>query len=75
MNHKQSLKTLKSLRERWIDATENSAIEGVSKNKALSDFRCKAKFSSCFMNDYKAIWKENLAIYQKSLRAFFQATL
>ena len=25
--------------------------------------------------EYKAIWKENLAVYQKSLRAFFQAPL
>ena len=25
--------------------------------------------------EYKAFWKENLAIYQKSLRALFQATL
>ena len=26
-------------------------------------------------NTSKAIWKENLDVYQKSLRAFFQATL
>ena len=24
----------------------------------------------CFTKEYKAIWKENLAVYQKSLRAF-----
>ena len=27
-----------------------------------------------FPREYKAIWKENLTVYQKSLRAFFQAT-
>ena len=31
--------------------------------------------SRCVSAEYKAIWKENLAIYQKSLGAFFQATL
>ena len=45
------------------------------RNKALSDFWCKVKFSSCFTSEYEAIWKENLKIYQKSLRAFFQAPL
>ena len=39
-------------------------------NKAQSDFWCKTKFSFRFASEYKAIWKENLAIYQKSLRAF-----
>ena len=43
-------------------------------NKALSDFRCKVKFSFCFTSEYNEIWKENLAIYQKSLRAFFLGT-
>ena len=45
------------------------------RNKALSDFRCKVKFSFCFTSESKEIWKENLAIYQKSLSAFFQAPL
>ena len=31
--------------------------------------------SRCVLTENKAIWKENLAIYQKSLGAFFQATL
>ena len=45
-------------------------------NKALSDFWCNIKFSLCFTREYKAIWKKNLAVYQKSLRVFFfQATL
>ena len=32
--------------------------------------------SVCFRSEYKAIWKENLAIYQKSLtkRTFFPGT-
>ena len=44
------------------------------RNKALNDF-CNAKLSFRFTSKYKAIWRENLAIYQKSLRAFFQAPL
>ena len=27
--------------------------------------------SLCFTRKYKAIWKENLAVYHKSLKAFF----
>ena len=38
-------------------------------NKALSDFWCNVKFSSLFTTEYKEIWKENLVIYQKSLKA------
>ena len=44
-------------------------------NKALSDFWCNVKFSSSFTIEYKEIWKENLVIYQKSLKAFLQAPL
>ena len=44
-------------------------------NKALSDFWCNVKFSSSFTTEYKEIWKENLVIYQKSLKAFLQAQL
>ena len=44
-------------------------------NKALSDFWCNVKFSSSFATEYKEIWKENLVIYQKSLKAFLQAPL
>ena len=42
-------------------------------NKALSDFWCK--FSESFTTEYKEIWRENLIIYQKSLKAFLQAPL
>ena len=44
-------------------------------NKALSDFLCNVKFSLSFTTEYKEIWKENLVIYQKSLKAFLQAPL
>ena len=44
-------------------------------NKALSDFWCNVKFSSSFTTEYKETWKENLVIYQKSLKAFLQAPL
>ena len=44
-------------------------------NKALSDFWCNVKFSWSFTTEYKEIWKENLIIYQKSLKAFLQAPL
>ena len=44
-------------------------------NKALSDFWCNVKFSSSFTTEYKEIWKENLVIYLKSLKAFLQAPL
>ena len=44
-------------------------------NKALSDFWCNVKFSSSFTSEYKEIWKENLVIYQKSLKAFLHAPL
>ena len=44
-------------------------------NKALSDFWCNVKFSLSFTTEYKEIWKENLVIYQKSLKAFLQAPL
>ena len=44
-------------------------------NKALSDVWCNVKFSSSFTTEYKEIWKENLVIYQKSLKAFLQAPL
>ena len=44
-------------------------------NKALSDFWCNVKFSSSFTTGCKEIWKENLVIYQKSLKAFLQAPL
>ena len=42
-------------------------------NKALSDFDVRSKSAFVSQANYKGIWKENLAIYQKSLRAFFQA--
>ena len=38
--------------------------------KALSVFRCNVKFSYSFTTEYKEIWKENLVIYQKSLKTF-----
>ena len=41
-------------------------------NKALSDFWCNVKFSSSFTIEYKEIWKENLVIYQKSLKPFLR---
>ena len=44
-------------------------------NKALSYFWCNVKFSSSVTTEYKEIWKENLVIYQKSLKAFLQAPL
>ena len=44
-------------------------------NKALSDFWCNVKLSLSFTTEYKEIWKENLVIYQKSLKAFLQAPL
>ena len=44
-------------------------------NKALSDCWCNFKFSLSFTTEYKEIWKENLVIYQKSLKAFLQAPL
>ena len=44
-------------------------------NNALSDFWCNFKFSKSFTTEYKEIWKENLVIYQKSLKAFLQAPL
>ena len=44
-------------------------------SKALSDFWCNVKFSSSFPTEYKEIWKENLVIYQKSLKAFLRAPL
>ena len=44
-------------------------------NKALSDFWCNVKFSSSFTSEFKEIWKENVVIYQKSLKAFLQAPL
>ena len=44
-------------------------------NKALSDFWCNVKFSWSFTTEYKDIWKENLVIYQKSLKAFLQVPL
>ena len=40
-----------------------------------NDFWCKVKFSFCLTSRHKAIWMENLAIYQKSSGAFFQAPL
>ena len=43
--------------------------------KALSDFWCNVKFSKSFTTEYKEIWKENLVIYQKSLKAFLQVPL
>ena len=46
-----------------------------ARNKALSDFWCKVRFSFYFTSDNKKIWKEILAVCQKSLKAFFQAPL
>ena len=45
-----------------------------SRNKAPSDTWCNVKFS-CFTSKYTAIWNENLAVNQMSLRAFFHAPL
>ena len=39
------------------------------------DVLCNIKFSLCFTRKYKVIGKENLAVYQKSLSGFLQATL
>ena len=44
-------------------------------NKALSDFWCNVKFSSSSTTEFKELWKENLVIYHKSLKAFLQAPL
>ena len=44
-------------------------------NKVLSDFWCNVKFSLSFTTEYKEIWKENLVIYQTSLKGFLQAPL
>ena len=33
-------------------------------------FDVNDKFSLYFTREYKAVWKENLAVYQKSLRGF-----
>ena len=44
-------------------------------NKTLSAFWCNVKFSLSFITEYKEIWKENVVIYLKSLKAFLQATL
>ena len=50
-------------------------VNGGVWNKALSGFWCNVKFSSSFTTEFKEIWKENLVIYQKSLKAFLQAPL
>ena len=60
--------------EHWLGMGSHSNWRGVW-NKALSDFWCNVKFSSSFTTECKEIWKENLVIYQKSLKAFLQAPL
>ena len=45
------------------------------KGCALVTVRCNVKLSTCFTRKYKAILRENPAIYQKSIRALFQAPL
>lgn len=40
-------------------------------NKVLSESFCNVKFSLIFSSKYKVIWKESMAIDQKSLKAFF----
>ena len=42
-------------------------------NKVLSESFCNVKFSLIFSSKYKVIWKDNMAIDQKSLKAFFHA--
>ena len=42
-------------------------------NKVLSESFCNVKFSLIFSSKYKVIWKESMAIDQKSLKAFFHA--
>ena len=42
---------------------------------ALSDSWSNIKFSLWFTSIHRANWKENVAIYQKSLSALFQAPL
>ena len=42
-------------------------------NKVLSESFCNVKFSLIFSTKYKVIWKESMAIDQKSLKAFFHA--
>ena len=60
------------LNQNWDNICNNWRGEW---NKALSDFWCNVKFSSSFTTEFKEIWKENLVIYQKSLKAFLQAPL
>ena len=42
-------------------------------NKVLSESFCNVKFSLIFSSKCKVIWKESMAIDQKSLKAFFHA--
>ena len=58
----------------WKNVCSKNNWRGVW-NKALSDFWCNVKFSLSFTTEYKEILKENLVIYQKSLKAFLQAPL
>ena len=44
-------------------------------NKALSDYWCNVKLSSSFTTEFKEIGKDNLVIYQNSLKTFLQAPL
>jgi len=46
-----------------------------AQNKALNDCWCNIKLSLCLTREYKATWKENLAIYLNSLEALFQVPL
>ena len=43
-------------------------------NKVLSESFCNVKISLIFSSKYKVIWKESMAIDQKSLKAFFHAS-
>ena len=47
--------------------------QSVGANKRQK-YRMLSKFSLCFSREYKAIWKDNLAVYHKSILGFFPGT-
>ena len=69
-NEVQEVRWHKTILIDWLINNERSVW-----NKALSDFWCNVKFFLSFTTEYKEIWKENLVIYQKSLKALLQAPL